>query len=292
MAYHRSDHLIFKKNVPNNKDSNPNHFSAALYEHNYDFLSLPYPFSYFSSGSSSSSSSFRDARFVPVFDQDGRAIIQFNPNTANAVVIGSVTIGGGSSSISTGPFMKDEMPASKKNYISIGQVNQARSDASGSSSELSSLSSGRSASINGIPRRNQLFGSKQGGMKTGETSSQKELNSSIASGSMGKSAISRSTMPMTSTKFERRIVRFDTQVSFADWKAATTMISDQRVADGAVTGNYAMRRQSKFFFDIFTTPVSDGSSDVSGKQPSFHSLNINLLIPSVRCKSVIFLNHS
>ena len=137
------------------------------------------------------------------------------------VVIGSVTIGrGGSSSISTGPFTEKDECSPSRPYIMIGRVSNAKSEVNSgnSSSELSSMSSDRS---------------------TGASHTSKGPTSDLVS--TGRS-ISRFTVPMrNSTKFERHQVRQSQQVdkgiSFADWKAASYMISEcrnpQQVTDSA-----------------------------------------------------------
>eukprot|EP00804_Cyclotella_cryptica_P015296 CCRYP_005407-RB/>CCRYP_005407-RB protein AED:0.31 eAED:0.31 QI:300/1/1/1/1/1/4/241/1227 len=288
LAYRRSD-LNLKQRIPDDYYSkDANHYGTSTHE---QWARSPaFPFSHISSSCSSSSSSFRDYRFVPVFGPDGQSIVQFDPNTAGAVVIGSVTIGG-SSSISTGPFVNDQKSPSKS-YISIGQVSLSKQMVksgtnSGDSSELSSLSSGRSAQIWPEQRRNKLFASSQ---KIPTTTY--SINST--SKSTDKSDLSTSTVPLAHAKsanFKRRLVRFDNQVSFADWKAASFMISEYRSPD-SVTDSAAAKRQKQFFFDVFTTPISE-DSDASGDHASVHSLSTNprlgvsdfsqLLIPSKKC---------
>lgn len=133
------------------------------------------------------------------------------------VVIGSVTIGrGGSSSISTGPFTEKDECSPSRPYIMIGRVSNAKSEVNSgnSSSELSSMSSDRS---------------------TGASHTSKGPTSDLVS--TGRS-ISRFTVPIRNngTEFERHLV-CDKGISFADWKAASYMISEcrnpQQVTDSA-----------------------------------------------------------
>lgn len=281
LAYRRS-HLNLKDRIPDDYYSkDANHYGIST--HDQWARSPSFPFSYSSSSCSSSSSSFRDYRFVPVFGPDGQSIIQFDPNTAGAVVIGSVTIGG-SSSISTGLFINDERSPSK---ISIGEISQSKQQTkseTNNGSELSSLSSGRSALMWTEHRRNKLFGSSQ--------PPKPAASIDLRSESSDTSGVSRSTVPWTqskSTRFERRLVRFD---NFADWKAASFLISEYRKPDN-ITDSAAAKKQKQFFFDLFTTPISE-DSDLSTDHASFHSLSTiarhgnrdfsQLLIPSEKCK--------
>lgn len=249
VAY-RSDYFV--KQALNDYNSKEHyHYSATSF--NPWTRHSPFPFSIASS--CSSSSSFRDGRFVEVFTPNGETILQFDPNTASAVVLGSVYLGdrGGSSSISTGPGRVGRKSTSS--YITIGQVTQAKSEVnSASSSGLSSLSSDPSGA------NQSLYGSSP---ETG-----------LASESTKNSAVSRTTMPMTQSKatiFERRAVYFDNAVSFADWQAASRVISEYRDPE-CVTDMAAALKQKKFFFDLYTAPRSDRLS--SSDRVSIHPLDI------------------
>jgi hypothetical protein len=241
-----------KKSAPCDHSPHDPYYYAASINEPWGRVS-PFPFS-ISSSCSSSSSSFRDYRFVPVF-ANGESVLQFDPNTADAVVIGSVTIGGGggSSSISTGP---------SNAYITIGQVNsrvRAKSEANSgnSSSGLSSMSSETSETRN---LRSKFFGSFN----------------DLASEPFNKSIISRHTTPMTKVSFERHVVRFDHEASFADWKAASHMVSEYRNPEQA-TDAHAASKQREFFFNLFTSqsPPDDSGLSTNASPASIQSLGLS-----------------
>lgn len=252
LAYRRSGYFT-KKDTPadNYYSKEANYYGASTCEP--WVRQMPFPFS-ISSSCSSSSSSFRDHRFVPVFTANGESIVQFDPNTANAVVIGSVYLGGGgSSSISTGPGCV----GSKYDCITIGEVTErAKSESSGFSS-VSSDHSSKARTRSYFFRRSRAS---------------KGASIDLASDSNSTSVLSRTTMPITqskATKFERHAVHFDNAVSFADWKAASHVISEYRTCD--VTDEAAALKQKQFFFDLFTSPHSDNSS--ASQRASVHSLD-------------------
>ena len=309
-------HNVYRNSCKNSRSLNEEYFSKDA--NHFGTLLQPWegplPLAYDMSSNRSlvsSSSSFRDFRFVNVYGPDGSSISQFNPNTAGAVVIGSVTIGASSSTCSSHYAKHGESFSSAKSrsFFSVGQGSRqvqltkqkmAGSDVeSGISSkdDVSSLSSNRSYLRGNWARQRRFKKSSQNCSFNGSrTTILVGASQSIGS----QSAISRSTMPMASSKgkkFERRAVNFDRQVSFADWKAVSFMTNEYRHPEQA-TDSAAAMKQKRFFFDLFASNMSDSSSDVAPKGSSCKSLAIAPRVAkgslsdagasSFRCKLTLF----
>lgn len=247
------------------KDSfrEPHHFDAAAHEPwGKHMPSLPMSYMGFNYSSGSSSSSFRDYRFVAVFASDGKPIPQFNPNTAGAVVIGNVTIGGASSSLGSGPFIPNTGSSSNKSrsFFSLGTIsrrNESPTSEGGISSkdDMSSLSSRRSSkkkvNVNSIRTRKSMW--RDGHVRV--TKSRPPIGGSESS----RSETSHNTVPLCHRKQQTIVGRVDCDgVSFGDWLAVSNM-SGFRHPGLPVTDTAALLSQRKVFFNVLCPEVIQSS---------------------------------
>lgn len=238
----------------------------------------------------STSSSFRDLRFVNVFAPDGTSIPQFNPNTAGAVVIGSVTIGVSSSSCSS-QFSRNHESFSprSRSFGSIGRlanqtdkIRKGTSDngsGTGPKDDMSSLSSSKS----NTPCKRSANRLKHSSI----TKNTRDKNSfHAASRSLGSySTVSRKTIPFSRAqrkKMKRHGMSYHREVSFADWKAVSFM-SNEVYHFGQATDSAAAIKQKSFFFDVFTSNVSTSSSceDPPNDLSSQRSLKLSPRVGSI-----------
>lgn len=251
-AHHRSGSGYF----PAKYSKDPNHFGIAAHEPwGKSISSLPLSYMGLNCSLSSSSSSFRDYRFVNVFGPEGTPIPQFNPNTAGAVVIGSVTIGG-SSSYSSGPFANTSYSAKSRSFFSIGKLSHRKEPTSESSISskdgMSTLSSNRYS-----PRKNPKSYNQRRPKRS------MRLGHSFPVGTQSirsRSNVSRTTMPMNNRRRQKLEQRVDSHLSFGDWRAVSHMTEYRHTGQGATDASAAMQ-QSKFFFDALFCPDSPPSSD-------------------------------
>jgi len=257
-----------------------NHFGIGGHEPwGKSISSLPISYMGLNCSLSSTSSSFRDYRFVNVFGPEGNPIPQFNPNTAGAVVIGSVTIGAGSSSYSSGPFTPTGSYSGKsRSLFALGKIASRRknlpmSDAGISSKDdMSSISSHRS-SYRANPRHGRFEEHRL--QPSGHRIKARIARGSHRSAGSSRSKLSRNTIPMSHRKrqkFERR-AHWNGEASYGDWKAISYMTETALVGEGGTTAAAAVQ-QSKFFFDTLLGPDSTrvSSSEASPKSLTCQSL--------------------
>ena len=220
--------------------------------------------------SSSNSSSFRDYRFVSVFSPQGTPIPQFNPNNAGAVVIGSVTIGGGSSYSSGFVNTSGSRSYSSKapSFFSIGKVSRrhhTKSESGASSKDdMSSLSSHRSSSFRTKSPKYKAYNHSRR-KRSIQMRSYEQAKSS-------RSNNSRNTVPMTHQrrkKLEQRVESND-NVSFGEWRAISYMTEYRHPSQ--TTGAAASIQQNKFFFDTLLGSESNQSPDINSVPKSCQSL--------------------
>ncbi|KAL9184095.1 LOW QUALITY PROTEIN: hypothetical protein ACHAXT_002181 [Thalassiosira profunda] len=230
-------------------DKDPHHFGIAAQEP--WGKPFPLPLSYANLGPNSvgsASSSFRDYRFVSVYGPGGNAIPQFNPNTAGAVVIGSVTIGG-SSSISSGPFGCAGSRAStrSRSFFTLGKMSWSKGSPGRSASskdDMSSISSSRSSLPRHRASKTPVWLDRRS--RVNLTSPAASHNSS-SSGSRTK--LSRNTVPMSHQRQKGFKGRDDLhgQVTIGDWKAVSYMTDFRHPSEA--TDASAVASQGQFFFD-------------------------------------------
>ena len=244
---------------------------------------------------SSTSSSFRDYRFVSVFGPGGTPIPQFNPNTAGAVVIGSVTIGA-SSSYSSGPFdngSRSYASSKSRSFFTPRRHKSPKSDSS-SKDDMSSLSSHRS-SHQKSPRYRSFNHRHPKAPRLDQHHHRIESSRVIKSSqrSVGTKA-SHNTVPLSRKKqqqYERRVG--NSQVSFADWRAVSYM-TDNFCHQGQATDTAAALMQSSFFFDVLNRPESSASSPKSVSCLSLPLPNVRSATSSdagassILCKWILF----
>lgn len=251
----------------------------------HDFLgksvsSLPIPYRGLNCSVCSSSSSYRDYRFVNVFGPQGTPIPQFNPSTAGAVVIGSVTIRA-SSSYSSGPF--DNSVSSQVHSRSIfrrrkrAQHRQSPSKSgSGISSrdDLSSISS-RKSSFQGMKHRASKSRRKMVSMRL----DRRNISHDAAQFPIG-SLKSSLTVPLSYRQRQKldRQLDIESQVSFGDWRA-TWDLSACRPCD-ETTDDAVIRANRKILFNTLC-PESYRLSDENMTPPSSgcHSLPNMHIVP-------------
>jgi len=216
---------------------------------------------------SSSSCSFRDDRFVNVFSSEGSPIPQFNPSTANIVVIGTVSIG--SSSFSS------DFPRSSADYL----ANDCGLESP------SSRSRRRSFRLNA--RKKARFRHRY--VKS-QTLSRGHDHGFLPPSP--RSVHSSKTMPMTLScgrKLHSQDPSDDGNISLCDWKAVSYM-SSELCCGSSATGAAAAAAHKNFFFDLFTADntlesVSCHSLPVIPRQFSFASSESDVGVSSVLCKS-------
>mmetsp|Transcript_10532 Transcript_10532/g.17925 ORF Transcript_10532/g.17925 Transcript_10532/m.17925 type:complete len:846 (+) Transcript_10532:26-2563(+) len=216
---------------------------------------------------SSSSCSFRDDRFINVFSSEGSPIPQFNPSTANIVVIGTVSIG--SSSFSS------DFPRSGADYL----ANDCGLESP------SSRSCRRSFRLNA--RKKARFRHRY--VKS-QTLSRGHDHGFLPPSP--RSVHSSKTMPMTLScgrKLHSQDPSDDGNISLCDWKAVSYMSSEFYCGSSA-TGAAAAAAHKNFFFDLFTADntlesVSCHSLPVIPRQFSFASSESDVGVSSVLCKS-------
>ena len=263
----------------------PNHFGTAAHEPWGGYASpLPPPYAgggancYYSSGSSSSS--FRDYRFIAVFGPEGNPIPQFNPNTAGAVIIGSVTIGA-DSSFGSGLFAyAGSSIASSRSFFSLGTMSRrqdspANEGGASQRDDMSSLSSRRSPKWGNRNRRTMKR--KQRGKSV--WLDRNRLNRVRKNGPVGspqsspRSRASRETVPMRHRKLQTIVRRTDSdeQVSFGDWMAVSKMTEFRH--PGLVTDAAAMLSQRKVFFNTLC-PESIPPSECRSLPNMYHVARI------------------
>jgi len=264
----------------------PNHFGTAAHEPWGGYASpLPPPYAgggancYYSSGSSSSS--FRDYRFIAVFGPEGNPIPQFNPNTAGAVIIGSVTIGA-DSSFGSGLFAyAGSSIASSRSFFSLGTMSRrqdspANEGGASQMDDMSSLSSRRSPKW-GNPNRRTMKRKQRG---KSVWLDRNRLNHVRKNGPVGspqsspRSRASRETVPMRHRKLQTIVRRTDSdeQVSFGDWMAVSNMTEFRH--PGLVTDAAAMLSQRKVFFNTLC-PESIPPSECRSLPNMYHVARID-----------------
>ncbi|KAL7553349.1 hypothetical protein ACHAWF_016625 [Thalassiosira exigua] len=257
-----------------------NHFGIAAREPwGRSISALPASYANLNGSLASEASSFRDPRFVSVFGPEGEPIPQFNPNTAGAVVIGSVTIGG-DSSFSSGLFANTPSQSSRsQSFLALGKISKPKDHegAASAKDDLSSLSSNRSSR-----RKNVRYRSFQR-LKVGtpqQPPSQDNFRTNVSIGShrsagTGHSSLSRNTVPMSHKRrqrFERRAHRGG-HASLGDWRAVSYMTETALHHQPGHTDAAARMRQSSFFFDaLMSPPTPVPSSDASPKSFSCQSV--------------------
>ncbi|KAL3822455.1 hypothetical protein ACHAXA_006883 [Cyclostephanos tholiformis] len=226
--------------------------------------------------SGSSSSSFRDYRFVAVFDPEGAPIPQFNPNTAAAVIIGSVTIGcADNSSFGSGPFADvGSSSIMSRSFFSLGGT-MSRRRGSGtpvseggisSRDDVSSLSSRRSPK-RANPNRYRSMNQRGGEGSTWLVDRRKRIGKRDPIGPSSMSSLSETshyTVPVSHRRLrtiEGRVDDGDRQVSFGDWVAISNITEFRH--RGSFTDAAAMLSQRKVFFNTLcpeSVPSSKGLS--------------------------------
>jgi hypothetical protein len=226
--------------------------------------------------SGSSSSSFRDYRFVAVFDPEGAPIPQFNPNTAAAVIIGSVTIGcADNSSFGSGPFADvGSSSIMSRSFFSLGGT-MSRRRGSGtpvseggisSRDDVSSLSSRRSPK-RANPNRYRSMNQRGGEGSTWLVDRRKRIGKRDPIGPSSMSSLSETshyTVPVSHRRLrtiEGRVDDGDRQVSFGDWVAISNITEFRH--RGSFTDAAAMLSQRKVFFNALcpeSVPSSKGLS--------------------------------
>ena len=225
VAYiYRSPSHVSSPNMKSSKDAY--NFGVSAYEPlGKSGSSLPIPFMGLNCSVCSSSSSYRDYRFVNVFGPRGTPIPQFNPNTAGAVVIGSVTIRA-SSSYSSGPYGNSgssQVRSTKSPLIFTRRKRfHHRHDApksdSGISSrdDVSSISSRKSSYQRRMKRRSSNHYRKIMSIRL----DRRDVDQSAAH--LPLSSIKSSLTVPLSYRQRRRMDKqliSDSQVSFGDWRA-------------------------------------------------------------------------
>jgi hypothetical protein len=238
------------------KDSfmEPNHFGTAAHEPWGKYVSsLPMSYMGLNCSSDSSSSSFRDYRFVAVFGPEGKPIPQFNPNTAGAVVIGSVTIGAANSSFGSGPFAATGSSSMTRSFFSLGTISPKSEGGISSKDDMSSLSSRRSTKrvkpgyrrMNRRQRKSIWLDKRSRGPNGSPQSS--------------RSKTSQTTVPMSYRKLQtiERRMDCDRQISFGDWMAVSNMTEFRH--PGLITDAAAILTQRKVFFNVLCPETSVSS---------------------------------
>lgn len=213
--------------------------------------SLPIPYMGLNCSVCSSSSSYRDYRFVNVFGPRGTPIPQFNPNTAGAVVIGSVTIRA-SSSYSSGQFgnsgSSQVRSAKSPSLFMRRKRSHHRHDApksdSGFSSrdDLSSISSRRSS----FHRSNKYRNRRK--MKSIRLDSRDvDPNAQVPLGSL-QSSRTNVTVPLSHRQRQQmeRQMKSDSQVLFGDWKATLDLSECRSPSDTADAARILTHRKIVF----------------------------------------------
>lgn len=224
------------------------------------------------------SSSSRDHRFVNVYSSEGKPIPQFNPSTAGAVVIGTVTIGG-SSSYSSG-FLANECELEFSQRKQTGERVKAYSENGSERSLTSSRSFHLAARQNPRYRRHYL---------------RKQTLSLSHDDGFSSSPNSCKTIPMTLSCGKKKLhARED--ISIGDWKAVSFMSSDflrqcPQQAQASATDTAASMSQRKFFFDLFTVDNefsekgSSHSLPIISRQLSYGSSDAG--VSSILCKFIV-----
>lgn len=243
-----------------------NHFGTAAHEPwGKPLASLPMSYMGFNCSLSSTSSSFRDYRFISCFNPDGAPIPQFDPNTAGAVVIGSVTIGG-DSSFSSGPF-GSQASARSQSFLSVGKISR-RQDSPKSESGMSSLSSNRSTSRK-TPRY-RTFNHQHPKLNNRNRVKSRSMRSiGTATGSNG----SRNTLPM-SRRQQKYYDRRNNKITLADWRAVSFM-TESRHPSQATDRAAAINQGSVFFNALLYSESSVSSSDPSMTYQSVPNIHSN-----------------
>ncbi len=203
---------------------------------------------------SSSPCSMRDHRFINIYSEQGSPIPQFNPSTANAVVIGTVSIGSSSFSSDLPPSGADLLANEYEPECSSGRRSFVLD-----------------ASVNSRLRRHQKRQTLSG---------------------LSPSVHSCQSMPLTLScgkKLQGQYQNDTNNISFADWRAVSYMSSEFCCGTSA-TSAAAAAAHNNFFFDLFTEKstlenASCHSLPVIPRQFSFASSDSDLGLPSVLCKS-------
>ncbi len=286
--------IVYMHHRPHSSDSSdkqlpkdPNHFGTVSHEPwGKSIASLPLSYMGLNNCSlSSSSSSFRDYRFVNVFDPEGQPIPQFNPNTAAAVVIGSVTIGAASSSYSSGPFAHSgsrSYSSRSHSFFSFGKkYRRGVGTSSGASSkdDMSSLSSHRSSYRMSPKYRPSKQRRQRRPIRTG---AHNRVNTSFRTSSQlsthsPRSNHSPNTVPMSHQKHQELVQRVNSQVSLGDWRAISFMTECKQPRQ--VTDAGAAKLQREFFFDTILCP----EPTLSDNNVTQTSLTCHSLPNHIRC---------
>ncbi len=212
---------------------------------------------------------------MAVFDPEGTPIPQFNPNTAGAVIIGSVTIGAGSS-LGSGPFADvGSSSIMSRSFFSLGTTMSRRrggpiGSEGGISSrdDVSSLSSRRSpkrANDNaGHYRSLDRRGGGKGSFRLDRRKRISKWKDPIGPSSQSpRSETSRNTVPMSHRKPQTvdGKVDGDRQVSFGDWMAISNITEFRH--QGSFTDTAAMISQRKVFFNALCPESIPSSAGLS-----------------------------
>ncbi len=258
-------------NMKSSKD--PNNFGVPAHESlGKSGSSLPIPFMGLNYSVCSSSSSYRDYRFVNVFGPQGTPIPQFNPNTAGAVVIGSVTIRA-SSSYSSGPFgnsSSSQVRSTKSPIFTRRKRSHDRHDApksdSGISSrdDVSSISSRKSSYQRRIKRR---------------TSNHRRKRMSNAAPFPVCSIKSSLTVPLSSRQrqmMDKQLIS-ESQVSFGDWRA-TWDLSECRPTSETADQEAILAHRRIVFNTLCPESTQLPEENMTLSSSGFHSLpNIHIV---------------
>ena len=215
---------------------------------------------------SSSPCSVRDHRFINVYSSEGSPIPQFNPSTANDVVIGTVSIG--SSSFSS------DFPPSGADLL----ANECESASS-------SLRSGRRTLLLNARKNARIRHHYKRQPHSGLPPSP-------------RSDRSCQSIPMVLScgkKLRARHPIDDDNIYLGDWRAVSYMSSEFYCGTSA-TSAAAAAAHNNFFFDLFTENntlenASCHSLPVIPRQFSFASSDSDVGVSSVLCKSTSAILH-
>jgi hypothetical protein len=245
--------------------------------------SLPIPYMGLNCSVCSSSSSYRDYRFVNVFGPRGTPIPQFNPNTAGAVVIGSVTIRA-SSSISSGPFVNSGSHSTKSQSMFTRRKRSHRRHAapesdSGVSSrdDVSSMSSRRSSYQRSFKHRASNHRRKMTSIRL----ESRDVDHGAQIPSLGSLKSSR-TVPLSHRQrqqMERQLNNSDSLVSFGDWRAATLDMSEGRSFSEPADEAAILAHRKIVFNTLCESTQSLSDDNMTPPSSGCHSLPNLHLIP-------------
>lgn len=210
----------------------------------------------------SSSPISQDHRFINVYSSKGSPIPQFNPSTAGAVVIGTVSIG--SSSFSSdfpgfgAEFLANECESEFASYRPGRKMFRLKASKKHRYVKKQSITRGHGHGLPPSPR----------------------------------SVHSCRSMPITLScgkKLHSQHPVDDNNISLCDWKAVSYMSQEFHCGSSA-TGAAAAAGHNNFFFELFTadstlTSVSCHSLPAIPRQFSFASSDSDVEVSSILCKS-------